>query len=53
MDMFLAICWTIALLGNIFCCVVGSEPNWVVVFAPLVMVVFNAWDKVLKNSPKR
>lgn len=53
MDMFLAICWTIALLCDILCCVMGSAPNWVLVFAPLVVVVFNAWNKVLDNPTRR
>ena len=53
MDVFLAICWTIVFLCNILCWGMGSEPTWVLVFSPLIVVVFNAWSRYFNNSVRR
>ena len=53
MDVFLAICWTIVFLCNILCWAMGSEPTWVLVFSPLIVVVFNAWSKSFNSQARR
>ena len=40
---FLAICWTVALILDIASCLIGNEPNWGLVFCPMILLVIRCW----------
>ena len=41
-----AIIWTIVLVLDIFICILGGQPNWVQVFAPVSLLVIIYWSGV-------
>lgn len=43
MKLFLAICWSIVLIGNIIECAAGLTPTWFDVFIPLSVVFCDCW----------
>lgn len=43
MKLLLAICWSIILVADIFCCLAGEDASWILVFCPLAVVVLNTW----------
>ena len=43
LKLFLAICWSVVMVGNIVECSVGLTPSWFDVFCPLVVVVIDSW----------
>lgn len=45
-DLILAIMWTIVAIVDIVSCAVGNQPSWILVFAPLAIVLLNYWAKV-------
>ena len=49
MDLALALCWTICLVVDIISCVAGDEPSWILVFCPLIILVWDRWDHYFKN----
>ena len=51
MEKVLAWMWSIILALAIARVIMGGAPNWVDVFSPLAVVVFNCWiDVYLKGS---
>lgn len=45
MNLTLAILWTFALVTDIVSYAAGNEPSWILVFCPLVCLVFGYWEK--------
>ena len=45
----LAIIWTVSLSCNILSAAIGNEPNWVLVFCPLVCLVAEKWERVFED----
>lgn len=43
MKLFLAICWSVVLIGNIVECAAGVAPSWFDVFCPLSLLVVDCW----------
>lgn len=43
MKLFLAICWSIVLIGHIIECAAGIPASWFDVFIPLAVVFFDCW----------
>lgn len=43
MKLSLALIWTIVLIADILSACLGYEPNWMLVFCPVVALVFNCW----------
>ena len=41
--MSLALIWTIVLIFDILSAYSGNESNWMLVFCPLITLVFNYW----------
>ena len=39
----LALIWTIVLISDILSAYSGNEPNWILVFCPLITLVSNYW----------
>ena len=44
MKLTLALIWTIVLISDIFSAYSGNEPNWMLVFCPLILLVIKYWD---------
>lgn len=42
--MSLALIWTIVLISDILSAYSGNEPNWMLVFCPLILLVFKYWN---------
>lgn len=49
MNKFLAILWSIALGVNLVSMLVGNEPTWLLVFYPLVVLVWESWEKYFRS----
>ena len=43
MKLILALVWSIVLFFDILSACSGNEPNWILVFCPLVLLVSNYW----------
>lgn len=57
MKLFLAICWSIVLIGNIIECAAGLTPAWFDVFIPLAVVFCDCWidwiaERFIRRKPK-
>lgn len=46
MEKIMATLWTIVLCANIVSAAVGNDPNWMLVFCPLVCLVIDKWKHV-------
>ena len=54
MKLFLAVCWSIVLAGNIVECASGLTPSWFDVFCPGIVLAFDCWiDWLIERSDKR
>ena len=43
MKLGLALIWTIVLIADIVSACLGYEPNWMLVFCPVIALVYNCW----------
>ena len=54
MKLFLAICWSIVLAGNVVECASGLTPSWFDIFCPGIVLFVDCWiDWVIERSDKR
>ena len=54
MKLFLAICWSIILVGNIAECTAGFTPSWFDVFCPGIVLFVDCWlDWLAERIDKR
>lgn len=44
----LAIAWTLVLFVDIYLTIAGEQPNWVLVYCPLIILVTDRWDAYIK-----
>lgn len=49
MNLLIAILWSFCLVIDIIACAVGSAPNWVIVFCPLIILVMDKWKNYFKE----
>ena len=49
MKLTLAILWSIVLATDIVSAIVGNEPNWILVFCPLAILVIDKWENYMKS----
>lgn len=45
----LAIMWTVVLGVDILSAIIGMEPNWMLVFGPLVCLVADRWERTFED----
>jgi hypothetical protein len=48
--LLLAIMWTVVLLCDIVSLATGGSPSWIMVFCPLVVLVFRCWEEFLEGK---
>lgn len=50
---FLVWLWISCLIVDFISCIVGNNPNWILVFCPLYCLTFKLWEFVIFNDEKR
>ena len=46
----LAIAWTIIFIVDLIVMISGEPPNWILVFCPLIILVWDRWEHYIKES---
>lgn len=49
MKLLLAILWSVVMAVDIISAVVGNDPNWILVFCPLVILVMDKWEDYIQS----
>ena len=49
MKLLLAILWSVVMAVDIISAVVGNDPNWILVFCPLVILVMDKWEDYIRS----
>lgn len=49
MKLLLAILWSIVMVVDIISAVVGNDPNWILVFCPLIILVMDKWEDYIRS----
>lgn len=49
MKLLLAILWSVVMAVDIITAVVGNDPNWILVFCPLVILVMDKWEDYIQS----
>lgn len=44
----LAIAWTLVLFVDIYLTIAGEQPNWVLVYCPLIILVTDRWEQYFR-----
>ena len=48
----MAIMWSVCLFVDIIAAAVGESPNWILVFCPLTILVFDRWEHYVEDCFK-
>ena len=49
MKLLLAILWSVVMAVDIINAVVGNDPNWILVFCPLIILVMDKWEDYIQS----
>ena len=49
MKLLLAILWSVVMAVDIISAVVGNDPNWILVFCPLIILVMDKWEDYIQS----
>ena len=49
MKLLLAILWSVVMAIDIISAVVGNDPNWILVFCPLIILVMDKWKDYIQS----
>ena len=49
MKLLLAILWSIVMAVDIISAAVGNDPNWILVFCPLIILVMDKWEDSIQS----
>ena len=49
MKLLLAILWSVVMAVDIISAVAGNDPNWILVFCPLIILVMDKWEDYIRS----
>ena len=49
MKLLLAILWSVVMAVDIISAVAGNDPNWILVFCPLGILVMDKWEDYIRS----
>lgn len=49
MKLLLAILWSVVMAVDIISAVAGNDPNWILVFCPLSILVMDKWEDYIRS----
>ena len=49
MKLLLAILWSVVMAVDIISAVFGNDPNWILVFCPLIILVMDKWEDYIQS----
>lgn len=49
MKLLLAILWSVVMVIDIISAVIGNDPNWILVFCPLIILVMDKWEDYIQS----
>lgn len=49
MKLLLAILWSVVMVIDIINAVIGNDPNWILVFCPLIILVMDKWEDYIQS----
>jgi hypothetical protein len=50
MTLACAIIWTVCLVLDIIDAAIGGSPSWILVFCPLIVLVWRYWQDYIEND---